>query len=113
MLPTLTLMSSIVLPNCFQFYTYDSSLMISIDVDVLKVFKLQSLDLVCALLYFRFLFPTLLQEVKENPNNYDAWFDLVRLVESDLDDFDAIRDVYERAISNIPPINVRHTDVWF
>lgn len=45
------------------------------------------------------------EEVKTNPNNYDAWFDLIRLSESDNDDWQAIRDVYERAISNIPPIN--------
>ena len=45
--------------------------------------------------------------MKSNPNNYDAWFDFVRLMESDSDDWQAIRDVYERAISNIPPVHVR------
>eukprot|EP00794_Sanderia_malayensis_P017528 gene17528-19278_t len=44
------------------------------------------------------------EELKSNPNNYDAWFDYLRLMESESDDIDAIRDVYERAISNIPPI---------
>lgn len=38
-----------------------------------------------------------------NPHNYDAWFDYLRLVESDAEP-DAVRDVYERAIANIPPI---------
>ncbi len=42
-------------------------------------------------------------EVTENPNNYDAWFDLIRLVESE-GDRDTIREMYERAISNIPPV---------
>ena len=42
------------------------------------------------------------EEVKANPANYDAWFDYLRLVEED-DDLDAIRDVYERAIANVPP----------
>ncbi|KAL3979340.1 GDNF family receptor alpha [Sarotherodon galilaeus] len=43
------------------------------------------------------------EEVKANPHNYDAWFDYLRLVESDAD-ADTVRDVYERAIANIPPI---------
>lgn len=43
------------------------------------------------------------EEVKLNPNNYDAWFDYIRLVESD-GDMDTIREVYERAIANIPPV---------
>lgn len=41
--------------------------------------------------------------VQANPHNYDAWFDYLRLVESDADP-DTVREVYERAISNIPPI---------
>lgn len=45
------------------------------------------------------------EEVKGNPNNYDAWFDYIRLSESDMEDWQAIRDVYERAISNIPPLH--------
>lgn len=40
---------------------------------------------------------------KANPHNYDAWFDYLRLVESDADP-DAVREVYERAIANVPPI---------
>ncbi|KAK6488402.1 crooked neck-like protein 1 [Huso huso] len=43
------------------------------------------------------------EEVKANPHNYDAWFDYLRLVESDADP-DPVRDVYERAIANVPPI---------
>ena len=40
--------------------------------------------------------------MKTNPNNYDAWFDYLRLMESEADP-DAVREVYERAIANIPP----------
>lgn len=54
------------------------------------------------LLFYSFIF----QEVKANPNNYDAWFDYLRLMESESDDLDAIREVYERSIANIPPIEV-------
>uniref|UniRef100_A0A8C2Z9A5 Crooked neck-like protein 1 n=1 Tax=Cyclopterus lumpus TaxID=8103 RepID=A0A8C2Z9A5_CYCLU len=43
------------------------------------------------------------EEVKANPHNYDAWFDYLRLVENDADS-DTVREVYERAIANIPPI---------
>ncbi|XP_067361097.1 crooked neck-like protein 1 [Channa argus] len=43
------------------------------------------------------------EEVKANPHNYDAWFDYLRLVESEADS-DTVREVYERAIANIPPI---------
>ncbi|NXF23743.1 CRNL1 protein, partial [Rhodinocichla rosea] len=43
------------------------------------------------------------EEVKANPHNYDAWFDYLRLVESDTD-ADTVREVYERAIANVPPI---------
>ncbi|XP_033124817.1 crooked neck-like protein 1 [Anneissia japonica] len=42
------------------------------------------------------------EEVKANPSNYDAWFDYLRLVESDNNE-EVIRDVYERAIANVPP----------
>ncbi|KAL5009397.1 hypothetical protein ScPMuIL_014978 [Solemya velum] len=42
------------------------------------------------------------EEVKENPKNYDAWFDYLRLLEED-ESIDQVRDTYERAISNIPP----------
>uniref|UniRef100_A0A8C5MY13 Crooked neck pre-mRNA splicing factor 1 n=1 Tax=Leptobrachium leishanense TaxID=445787 RepID=A0A8C5MY13_9ANUR len=42
------------------------------------------------------------EEVKANPHNYDAWFDYLRLMESDADP-DTVREVYERAIANVPP----------
>ena len=34
--------------------------------------------------------------------NYDAWFDYVRLVETEGDE-EVIRETYERAIANVPP----------
>nr|XP_039254762.1 LOW QUALITY PROTEIN: crooked neck-like protein 1 [Styela clava] len=43
------------------------------------------------------------EEVKENPHNYDAWFDYLRLSEEEGDP-EKTREVYERAISNIPPV---------
>ncbi|XP_055855668.1 protein crooked neck [Episyrphus balteatus] len=42
------------------------------------------------------------QEVAENPQNYDAWFDYLRLIEGE-GDFANIRETYERAIANVPP----------
>lgn len=48
---------------------------------------------------------SLFQEVKTNPNNYDAWFDLLRLIEDD-GNLDVIRETYERAIANVPPSRV-------
>ncbi|XP_051825925.1 crooked neck-like protein 1 [Antechinus flavipes] len=43
------------------------------------------------------------EEVKTNPHNYDAWFDYLRLLESHGEEPDDLRDVYERAIANVPP----------
>lgn len=43
--------------------------------------------------------------MKANPNNYDAWFDYLRLVESE-GNLDVIRETYERAIANVPPTKV-------
>ena len=40
--------------------------------------------------------------MKANPSNYDAWFDYLRLMESEAEP-DAVREVYERAIANVPP----------
>ena len=40
--------------------------------------------------------------VQENPRNYDAWFDYARLEET-LGEADRVRDVYERAVANLPP----------
>ena len=42
------------------------------------------------------------EQVQENPKNYDIWFDYARLEESG-GDIDRIRDVYERAIAQMPP----------
>ncbi|KAF2209300.1 hypothetical protein CERZMDRAFT_113992 [Cercospora zeae-maydis SCOH1-5] len=42
------------------------------------------------------------EQVKENPKNYDAWFDYARLEEAG-GDADRVRDVYERAIAQLPP----------
>ncbi|GMI89853.1 hypothetical protein HRI_002654600 [Hibiscus trionum] len=41
-------------------------------------------------------------EVSKNPLNYDAWFDYIKLEES-VGNKGRIREVYERAISNVPP----------
>ncbi|XP_052573864.1 crooked neck-like protein 1 [Peromyscus californicus insignis] len=43
------------------------------------------------------------EEVKADPYNYDAWFDYLRLEESEAE-ADTVREVYERAIANVPPI---------
>lgn len=43
------------------------------------------------------------ESVKAEPHNYDAWMDYIRLEESN-GDRNAIREVYERAIGNVPPI---------
>lgn len=42
------------------------------------------------------------EQVKENPKNYDAWFDYARLEETS-GDIQRTTDVYERAISQMPP----------
>lgn len=39
--------------------------------------------------------------MKNNPLNYDSWFDYLRLMESE-DNIEATREVYERAIANLP-----------
>ncbi|KAF0893165.1 hypothetical protein E2562_023192 [Oryza meyeriana var. granulata] len=41
-------------------------------------------------------------EVTSNPLNYDGWFDYLRLEES-LGNKDRIKEVYKRAVSNVPP----------
>ncbi|KNA17989.1 hypothetical protein SOVF_074890 [Spinacia oleracea] len=41
-------------------------------------------------------------EVRKNSLNYDIWFDYIRLEES-VGVKDKVRDLYERAISNVPP----------
>ncbi|KAF6134470.1 hypothetical protein GIB67_034884 [Kingdonia uniflora] len=42
------------------------------------------------------------EEVRKNPLNYDSWFDYIRLEES-VGKKERIREVYERAIANVPP----------
>ncbi|KAF7269393.1 hypothetical protein GWI33_017576 [Rhynchophorus ferrugineus] len=49
------------------------------------------------------------QEISDNPRNYDAWFDYIRLIEGE-GDSDTIRETYERAISNVPP--TKNKDFW-
>lgn len=41
-------------------------------------------------------------QITANPKNYDTWFDYARLEET-LGNPDRVRDVYERAIANVPP----------
>ncbi|EDV19643.1 uncharacterized protein TRIADDRAFT_33203 [Trichoplax adhaerens] len=43
------------------------------------------------------------EELESNPHNYDVWFDYVRLMENEEDE-EAIREIYERAIANVPLI---------
>ncbi|KAF8090620.1 hypothetical protein N665_0471s0015 [Sinapis alba] len=47
------------------------------------------------------------EQVRKNPLNYDAWFDYIRLEEEEasVGDKERIREVYERAIANVPPAN--------
>lgn len=61
--------------------------------------------LIFQLVYKIFLKRFNFQEVKDNPTNYDAWFDYIKLVESE-GKLEIIRDTYERAVANIPPSNV-------
>ncbi|KAI3827165.1 hypothetical protein L1987_01236 [Smallanthus sonchifolius] len=42
------------------------------------------------------------EEVRKNPLDYDSWFDYIRLEES-VGNKSRIREVYERAIANVPP----------
>ncbi|KAL1498309.1 hypothetical protein ABEB36_009125 [Hypothenemus hampei] len=49
------------------------------------------------------------QEIAENPTNYDAWFDYIRLLEGQ-GDIEIIRETYERAIANVPPS--KEKDFW-
>ena len=45
------------------------------------------------------------QEIKSNPKNYDTWFDYTKLEESS-GDIELVRDLYERSISEVPPVKV-------
>ena len=42
------------------------------------------------------------EQVRENPKNYDAWFDYAGLEEAS-GNADRVRDVYERAVAQVPP----------
>ncbi|KAK4131942.1 TPR-like protein [Trichocladium antarcticum] len=42
------------------------------------------------------------EQVKENPKNYDVWFDFARLEETGGNP-DRVREIYERAIAQVPP----------
>lgn len=44
-------------------------------------------------------------EVGKNPLNYDSWFDYLRLEEEEgfTGNKDRIREIYERAVANVPP----------
>lgn len=42
------------------------------------------------------------EKIKENPKNYDVWFDYARLEETS-QNVDRVREVYEQAIAQIPP----------
>lgn len=42
------------------------------------------------------------EQIRENPKNYDAWFDYAKLEELS-QDAGRIRDVYERAVAQVPP----------
>jgi len=43
------------------------------------------------------------ESVAAQPHDYDAWFDYIRLEEAE-GDIDRTRDVYERAIAQVPPV---------
>jgi crooked neck len=43
------------------------------------------------------------KQVGENPYDYDCWFDWIKLEESQLDNTAATRDVYEKAVAQVPP----------
>ncbi|QIX02062.1 hypothetical protein AMS68_007579 [Peltaster fructicola] len=56
------------------------------------------------------------QRVQESPKDYDAWFDYARLEEA-AGDPDRVREVYERAIAQVPPSQEkrhwrRYTYLW-
>ncbi|CAO3649778.1 unnamed protein product [Cunninghamella blakesleeana] len=42
------------------------------------------------------------EEIENNPKNYDVWFDYIKLEES-VGEINRIRDIYERAIAQMPP----------
>ena len=42
------------------------------------------------------------EQIKENPHNYDTWFDYLRLAESNDWPVEEIRDLYERSVGAVP-----------
>lgn len=56
-----------------------------------------------------FIHTVLFQQVSENPFNYDAWFDYIRLLMNENVDRAEVEDCFERAIANVPPYMVRFT----
>eukprot|EP00199_Chlamydomonas_sp_CCMP681_P001209 CAMPEP_0119102100 /NCGR_PEP_ID=MMETSP1180-20130426/957_1 /TAXON_ID=3052 ORGANISM="Chlamydomonas cf sp, Strain CCMP681" /NCGR_SAMPLE_ID=MMETSP1180 /ASSEMBLY_ACC=CAM_ASM_000741 /LENGTH=713 /DNA_ID=CAMNT_0007086327 /DNA_START=55 /DNA_END=2196 /DNA_ORIENTATION=+ len=44
------------------------------------------------------------EAISQNPLNYDTWFDYIKL-EEEAGDVERVREVYERAVSNLPPAN--------
>lgn len=47
------------------------------------------------------------EDLKENILDYDTWFDYIRLLEGE-GDVEVIRDAYEKAIAQIPPITEKY-----
>ena len=43
-------------------------------------------------------------QLAANPHDYDGWFGYARMEEDESGDIDMIRDVYERAIAQVPPV---------
>ncbi|KAK9449901.1 uncharacterized protein V1518DRAFT_415018 [Limtongia smithiae] len=43
------------------------------------------------------------EKVVENPQNYDAWFDYLAMSEESAQTSEEVRELYERAIANVPP----------
>lgn len=43
------------------------------------------------------------EAVSAQPHDYDSWFDYIRLEEAE-GDLDRVREVYERAIAQVPPV---------
>lgn len=41
------------------------------------------------------------QEIEQNPLNYDAWYDYIKIIESE-ENIELIRETYEKAIANVP-----------
>jgi crooked neck len=50
------------------------------------------------------------QRVAKDPHDYDAWFEFAKL-EEDAGDPNTVRDIYERAVAQIPPSN-NNKDHW-